>query len=148
MEHDRRSGGLATTRRSLHAGAELLLAGPLYRRSGTIRLRIVPGGFTTVQAPGIRVDGTGFVAGGREIPLNGATCREPGHGGAHRGRGRRGPLQGPQWPRLRRPSRCRQPSRCRRGGRAQYRGYFARDHEALMRFGAGGVGVTRGGRVR
>ncbi|WP_207947245.1 hypothetical protein [Actinomadura sp. 7K507] len=56
--------------------AELVLAGPQYRRSGTIRLRIVEGGFGTVQEPDLRVNGTRFVAGDREIPINGATCRE------------------------------------------------------------------------
>lgn len=67
---------LATARRSLHAVAELVMAGPQYRHSGTIRLRVVPGGFTTVQAPDISVKGTELVCGAREIPLNGATCRE------------------------------------------------------------------------
>lgn len=64
------------TRRSLHAVAELVLAGPQYRQSGTIRLRVVPGGFGTVQEPDLRVTGTELVCGDREIPLNGATCRE------------------------------------------------------------------------
>lgn len=36
------------TRLSLHAIAELLLAGPQYDASGTIRLRVVPGGFVTI----------------------------------------------------------------------------------------------------
>ena len=64
------------TRRSLHAVAELVLAGPQYRETGTIRLRIVPGGFGTVQGADLRVTGTELVYGDREIPLNGATCRE------------------------------------------------------------------------
>lgn len=34
---------LRTARRSLHGVAELVLAGPQYRRSGTIRLRVSPG---------------------------------------------------------------------------------------------------------
>ncbi|WP_207934801.1 hypothetical protein [Actinomadura sp. KC06] len=56
--------------------AELVLAGPQYRQSGTIRLRIARGGFGTVQDPDLRVNGTELVAGDREIPLNGTTCRE------------------------------------------------------------------------
>jgi hypothetical protein len=67
---------LATARRSLHGVAELVLAGPQYRHSGTIRLGVTPGGFGTVQAPHLRVKGTELVCGDRQIPLNGATCRE------------------------------------------------------------------------
>ncbi|MFI0406766.1 hypothetical protein [Actinomadura sp. 3N508] len=74
MDVDRQT--LDTARRSLHGVAELVLAGPQYRQSGTIRLRIVPGGFGTVQDPDLRVNGTELVAGDREIPLNGTTCRE------------------------------------------------------------------------
>lgn len=43
------------TRESLHAVAEQLLAGPEYRRSGTIRLQATPGGFATVEAPRLAV---------------------------------------------------------------------------------------------
>lgn len=67
---------LDTARRSLHGVAELLLAGPQYRNSGTIRLAVDEQGFGTVTTPELRVQGTEFVAGDREIPLNGATCRE------------------------------------------------------------------------
>lgn len=67
---------LGTTRRSLHGVAELVLAGAQYRQSGTIRLRVVQGGFGTVQEPELRVNGTELAAGDREIPLNGATCRQ------------------------------------------------------------------------
>ncbi|MFI0371856.1 hypothetical protein ACH35V_28670 [Actinomadura sp. 1N219] len=74
MNVDRQT--LETARRSLHGVAELVLAGPQYRQSGTIRLRIVRGGFGTVQDPVLRVDGTELVASDREIPLNGTTCRE------------------------------------------------------------------------
>ncbi|TMQ90284.1 hypothetical protein ETD83_36140 [Actinomadura soli] len=74
MNVDRQA--LTTARRSLHGVAELVLAGPQYRQSGTIRLRILQGGFGTVQDPDLRVNGTELVAGDREIPLNGATCRE------------------------------------------------------------------------
>ncbi len=53
-----------------------MLAGPQYRHSGTIRLKVVPGGFATVKEPDLRVTGTELVCGDREVPLNGATCRE------------------------------------------------------------------------
>ncbi|MFG2085888.1 MULTISPECIES: hypothetical protein [unclassified Spirillospora] len=69
-------GTLETARRSLHGVAELVLAGPQYRQSGTIRLTVTDGGFGTVQEPALRVNGAELVAGDREIPLNGATCRE------------------------------------------------------------------------
>ncbi|MFI9502934.1 hypothetical protein [Nocardia sp. NPDC052566] len=39
------------TRDSLHAVAELLIAGPQYRQFGTIRLGVVPGGFGGVKLP-------------------------------------------------------------------------------------------------
>jgi hypothetical protein len=60
---------LAVTRRSLHAVAELVLAGPQYRATGKLRLRVVPGGFaTTTLTPGLRVDGS-LVAGGEGAAL-------------------------------------------------------------------------------
>jgi hypothetical protein len=49
--------GLAVTRRTLHGVAELVLAGPQYRDSRTVRLRVVPGGFATVGLPELRTDG-------------------------------------------------------------------------------------------
>lgn len=67
---------LGTTRRMLHGVAELVLAGPQHRESGTIQLRVVEGGFGTVRTPELRVSGTELVAGDRVIPLNGATCEE------------------------------------------------------------------------
>jgi hypothetical protein len=64
------------TRKDLHAVAELLLAGPQYRRSGTIRLRAVPGGFGTVAEPELSVQGTDLVLSAGDaplrLPLNGA----------------------------------------------------------------------------
>jgi hypothetical protein len=60
------------TRRSWHALAELVLAGPQYRRSGTIRLRVVPGGFATVAAPDVSVVGD-QVAG---VAVDGLTLAE------------------------------------------------------------------------
>ena len=67
---------LAMTRRTLHAVAELVLAGPQYRATGKLRLRVVPGGFATVLAPELRTVGTGVVgAGGVAVPIDGHTAR-------------------------------------------------------------------------
>ena len=64
---------IAMTRLALHGAAELLLAGPQHRTHGTIRLRIVPGGFATVAGPEVRVDGREVVAGDRRAALAGTT---------------------------------------------------------------------------
>ncbi|HEY5016345.1 MAG TPA: hypothetical protein VII59_06150 [Streptosporangiaceae bacterium] len=67
---------LAMTRRSLHAVAELILAGPQYRATGKLRLRVVPGGFATVLAPELRAVGTGVVGpAGAAVPIDGHTAR-------------------------------------------------------------------------
>jgi hypothetical protein len=60
---------LAVTRRSLHGVAELVLAGPQYRQGGGIKLRVVPGGFGTVAAPELRVDGDQLVTPTGSVPL-------------------------------------------------------------------------------
>jgi hypothetical protein len=65
-----------TTRRALHGVAELVLAGPQFRRSATIRLRVVPGGFATVADPALRVEGTDLVSGDQRYPLDGSTCAD------------------------------------------------------------------------
>src|SRR5215470_17212087 len=65
-----------TARRALHGVAELVLAGPQYRRSGTIRLRPVPGGFGTTAEPDLRIDGPFLVAGDRRLALSGTNARE------------------------------------------------------------------------
>jgi hypothetical protein len=64
------------TRRSLHAVAELILAGPQHRRSHTIKLLVSPGGFRTFSEPDLRVDGTDLVAGGHPLAISGRTCAE------------------------------------------------------------------------
>jgi hypothetical protein len=69
-------GVLATTRRALHGVAELIMAGPQYRRSGSIRLAITRDGFGTTGEPVVQVAGTELITGGRVIPLNGTTCGE------------------------------------------------------------------------
>lgn len=61
------------TRRALHALGEQVLAGPQYRTSGTIRLRLSAGGFGTVAEPALRVDGVELVAGDRRLPISGTT---------------------------------------------------------------------------
>ena len=68
-------GGLAIARRSLHAAAELILAGPQYRGTGRLRLRIVPGGFATALRPDVRVQGTRVEAGGNLSEISGQTAR-------------------------------------------------------------------------
>ncbi len=64
---------LVTTRRALHGVAELVIAGPQYAASGTIRLRVVPGGFAGTTSA-MRVDGADLVWDGGRIPLSGS-CR-------------------------------------------------------------------------
>jgi hypothetical protein len=58
---------------SWHGLAELLLAGPQYRRSGTIRLRVTPAGFATVAAPDVHAEADALVVDGRRIPYAGQT---------------------------------------------------------------------------
>ncbi|HEY3259691.1 MAG TPA: hypothetical protein VGJ95_05385 [Pseudonocardiaceae bacterium] len=73
---------LVRTRLALHAVAELVLAGPQYRRSASIRLRVTPGGFGTVGEPDLRVAGAFLVVGGGgepggdRLPIDGRTCAE------------------------------------------------------------------------
>jgi hypothetical protein len=70
---DLQAAGLAATRRSLHGVAELVMAGPQFRRSQSIELRVVPGGFGTVAEPALRVDGAVLVAGSLRLQLTGLT---------------------------------------------------------------------------
>jgi hypothetical protein len=67
---------LTVTVRALHGVAELVLAGPQYRLSGTIRLRALPGGFATVKEPSLRVDRDHLVTADRRLSLTGVTVRE------------------------------------------------------------------------
>jgi hypothetical protein len=67
---------LAATRRSLHAVAELVLAGPQYRDIGKLRLRVIPGGFATIGTPELQAVGTQIAnAGGVAVAINGQTAR-------------------------------------------------------------------------
>ena len=67
---------LARTRAALHAVAELVLAGPQYRASGTIKLHVSTGGFRTWAEPALAVVGTNLVANGVLTPISGRTARE------------------------------------------------------------------------
>jgi hypothetical protein len=68
--------GLAATRRSLHAVAELVLAGPQYRAIGKLRLQVIPGGFATIGTPELRADGSQVTgAGGVAVGIDGRTSR-------------------------------------------------------------------------
>jgi hypothetical protein len=69
---------LSVTRRCLHGVAELVLAGPQYRRTGEIQLRVSPGGFATVFEPALRVDRAELVVGARRLALAGTTFAELG----------------------------------------------------------------------
>jgi hypothetical protein len=61
---------LAVTRRSLHGVAELVLAGPQYRRGAGIRLHVVPHGFGTVDGA-LRVEGDALITPAGSVPLAG-----------------------------------------------------------------------------
>jgi hypothetical protein len=67
---------LEPTRLSLHAVAELLMAGPQKDVSDTVRLRVVPGGFATIAEPARSIVGVALVAGAKEIALDGRTLGE------------------------------------------------------------------------
>ncbi len=69
---------LVATRRSLHAVAELLLAGPQHAVHGTIRQAVCPGGFAAVRAPYTSVVGTELRIGDRAVDLPGRTIAEVG----------------------------------------------------------------------
>lgn len=62
---------LTQTRRTLHAVAELVLAGPSIGGAETSGCRFCPGGFRTVTAPDLRVIGTAVVADGQTHPIGG-----------------------------------------------------------------------------
>jgi hypothetical protein len=67
---------LVRTRRALHGVAEVILAGPQYRSSSTIRLSVGDGGFATIREPRLRVEGAELVVGERRLPLSGTTYAE------------------------------------------------------------------------
>lgn len=67
---------LAPTRRAWHGVAELVLAGPQYRRTGTIRLRPTPGGFGTTTGLDLRVDLGRLIFGDSSVSIEGSSCAE------------------------------------------------------------------------
>jgi hypothetical protein len=67
-----------TTRESLHGVGELLLAGPQYRSSGTIRLQAVEDGFTTVSAPDTRYRAGSVIHAGEQVPVGTLSYAEMG----------------------------------------------------------------------
>ena len=69
---------LVTTRRSLHAVAELLLAGPQYAASGTIKLAPCRNGFSCVDQPGARVEDGDLLVRGARARLDGRTIADLG----------------------------------------------------------------------
>ncbi|HEY5186624.1 MAG TPA: hypothetical protein VIM19_17360 [Actinomycetes bacterium] len=75
---DGRHDAYAVTRHALHGVAELLLAGPQHRRSGTIRLRVTPGGFGTVAEPELRVEGLDLVSPRSRVAMDGVTYADLG----------------------------------------------------------------------
>jgi hypothetical protein len=62
---------LIATRRQLHGIGECLLAGPEYRATGEIALRIVPAGFATTAGPDIRLEDLELFHGDRRVPAAG-----------------------------------------------------------------------------
>ena len=64
---------MSVARQSLHAVAELVLAGPQYREHGTIQLTVTPGGFGQVAGP-LRIEGGDLVRGDRRVPLRGTAA--------------------------------------------------------------------------
>lgn len=71
-------GSDQATRTALHGIGELLLAGPQYRRDGTIRLRVLPGAIATVTAPELRADHLNVWSGGVPVEVRGASYLELG----------------------------------------------------------------------
>ena len=64
---------LTSTRQSLHAVVEQVLAGPQHRASGTIRLRVDPGSLHTVAAPSLTLTSSRLTGPGGDASLLGPT---------------------------------------------------------------------------
>ncbi|MGA8209053.1 MAG: hypothetical protein WB441_00715 [Nocardioidaceae bacterium] len=67
------------TRRDLHALAELVLAGPRFRRSGRLRLRVLPEGFGTWDEPLVALVGDQLVCEAGRFAVTGSTLAEIAH---------------------------------------------------------------------
>jgi hypothetical protein len=70
------SSTYSRTRRSLHGCAELLLAGPRFRESGDLRLRVLPRGIATWGDPPAEIVGGELVANGARVALDGLSVQE------------------------------------------------------------------------
>jgi hypothetical protein len=64
------------TRRSLHGCAELLLAGPRFRETGDLRLRVLPHGIGTWANPLAALVGGELVANGTRVALDGLSVAQ------------------------------------------------------------------------
>jgi hypothetical protein len=53
-----------------------VLAGPQHRRLGSIRLRVIPGGFATTLQPDLRVIGAELVLPDGQVSIDGRTCAD------------------------------------------------------------------------
>jgi len=73
LEHDER---YTRTRRSLHALAELVVAGPRFRSTGDLRLRVHGAGFGTWEDPVVAIEGGDLLAAGNRIAVDGLTYDE------------------------------------------------------------------------
>ena len=73
------SADLATTRRSLHAVAELVLAGPQYGAHNEIKLQVRPYGFGTVIGPDVRVVGPTVERDGVVVGIDGNSAEAIAH---------------------------------------------------------------------
>ena len=67
---------LEPTRLSLHAVAELLVAGPQKRESDTVRLRPIVDGFATITSPEASVVGGELLTGSSSVTLDGQTIAD------------------------------------------------------------------------
>ena len=70
LRRSRWKHAVVMTRRSLHAVAERLLAGPQYREHGEIRLRVTAGGFGQFKGP-LRVEGVEVVGERGRVAMRG-----------------------------------------------------------------------------
>jgi hypothetical protein len=68
----------SATRRSLHACAELLLAGPRFRETGRLRLRVGPRGFRTWDEPYVAQEAGELVTDRIRVALDGLTFERVG----------------------------------------------------------------------
>ena len=64
------------TRRCLHGLAEMVLAGPRFRQTGDLRLRVRPEGIGTWEGPVVSLTGGDLVNGDTRIPVDGLTIEE------------------------------------------------------------------------